>query len=116
MHEPRGAVGDEAVEKARGIARCAGCSLLLLLRVPAFLPLSAAYNPTPPRSSACPPPGPALPTAGLFGVYAVADPHSDHEDLAWSIMRNITQMCYTVRHRGQGMGMRRVHVIVVDGL
>lgn len=33
---------------------------------------------------------------GLFGVYAVADPHTDHEDLAWSIMRNITQMCYTV--------------------
>ncbi|KAL4428026.1 hypothetical protein ABPG75_002115 [Micractinium tetrahymenae] len=32
---------------------------------------------------------------GLFGVYAVADPHSDHEDLCWSIMRNITKMCYS---------------------
>lgn len=35
--------------------------------------------------------------AGLFGVYAVADPHSDHEDLSWTIMNNITRMCYSVR-------------------
>lgn len=33
---------------------------------------------------------------GLFGVYAVADPHSDHEDLSWTIMNNITRMCYSV--------------------
>ncbi|PSC75779.1 putative mitochondrial-processing peptidase subunit beta [Micractinium conductrix] len=33
---------------------------------------------------------------GLFGVYAVADPHTDHEDLAWSIMRNVTKLCYSV--------------------
>lgn len=35
--------------------------------------------------------------AGLFGVYAVADPKSDHEDLAWSIMQEVTRMCYSVR-------------------
>lgn len=33
---------------------------------------------------------------GLFGVYAVADPKTDHEDLAWCIMRNITKLCYSV--------------------
>lgn len=34
---------------------------------------------------------------GLFGVYAVADPHaSDLEDLCWTIMRNVTGMCYNV--------------------
>ena len=34
--------------------------------------------------------------AGLFGVYAVADPHSDHEDLTWCIMHELTKMCYNV--------------------
>lgn len=34
---------------------------------------------------------------GLFGVYATADPkESDMEDLCWTIMRNITKMCYDV--------------------
>lgn len=33
---------------------------------------------------------------GLFGVYAVVDPHSDVEDLSWSIMHEITGMCYGV--------------------
>lgn len=34
---------------------------------------------------------------GLFGVYATADPHdNDLEDLAWTIMRNVTGMCYNV--------------------
>jgi processing peptidase subunit beta len=34
---------------------------------------------------------------GLFGVYAVADPHeSDLEDLCWTIMRNVTKTCYDV--------------------
>lgn len=34
---------------------------------------------------------------GLFGVYATADPHeSDMEDLCWTVMRNITKMCYDV--------------------
>ena len=35
---------------------------------------------------------------GLFGIYAVADPNtSDMEDLCWTIMRNVTQMCYDVK-------------------
>lgn len=35
--------------------------------------------------------------AGLFGVYAIADhTKSDLEDLAWSIMYNITALCYNV--------------------
>jgi processing peptidase subunit beta len=35
---------------------------------------------------------------GLFGVYAVADPHeSNMEDLAWTIMHNMTGMCYNVK-------------------
>lgn len=29
-------------------------------------------------------------------MYAVADPHSDHEDLAWAIMHEVTRMCYSV--------------------
>jgi hypothetical protein len=29
-------------------------------------------------------------------VYAVADPSTDHEDLAWTIMQNVTRMCYSV--------------------
>ena len=34
---------------------------------------------------------------GLFGVYAVADPHeSDLEDLCWTIMHNMTGACYNV--------------------
>jgi len=34
---------------------------------------------------------------GLFGVYAVTDPHqAELEDLCWTIMRNVTQMCYNV--------------------
>ena len=34
---------------------------------------------------------------GLFGVYAVADPHaSDLEDLAWIILHSMTKACYEV--------------------
>ena len=34
---------------------------------------------------------------GLFGVYAVADPHASNlEDLCWTIMRNVTKSCYEV--------------------
>lgn len=33
---------------------------------------------------------------GLFGVYAVADPDADHEDLAWTILHKITGLTYGV--------------------
>lgn len=33
---------------------------------------------------------------GLFGVYAVADSHADLEDLTWSIMHEVTALCYNV--------------------
>ena len=33
---------------------------------------------------------------GLFGVYAVAPKGSDHEDLCWSIMRQVTKLNYSV--------------------
>ncbi len=50
-----------------------------------------------------PPPHPARPPfAGLFGVYAVADPRSDHEDLCWTIMQNMTKLCYSVGVGGGG--------------
>lgn len=51
-------------------------------------------------------PVPLLRPAGLFGVYAVADPKSDHEDLAWSIMQEVTRMCYSVRHGAQSDGIK----------
>ena len=33
---------------------------------------------------------------GLFGVYAVSEKSADHEDMCWSIMHEITKMCYDV--------------------
>ena len=32
--------------------------------------------------------------AGLFGVYAVADPGGPVDDLAWSVMRDVSGLCY----------------------
>ena len=53
----------------------------------------------PPTTTLKTPPLPPATThpPGLFGVYAVAKAGSDHEDLAWSIMHELTRMCYTVR-------------------
>ena len=41
-------------------------------------------------------------------MYAVADPKSDHEDLAWSIMRNVTRLCYSVSAPRAAPGARRL--------